>query len=71
LAYTAKVQQRDQQAKRQTDKQTKNPTFLAALVKSEPRQILHGNKGSQASACASKTFGSLTHSFIIAILLRK
>jgi len=55
------VQKRDEQ----TDKQTKNSTFLAARrrVKSEPHQTWHGDRGPRARSCISKTFGGLTHSF--------
>ena len=50
---------------RQTDRQTKNSTFLAPLrrVKSEPYQTWHGDRGPRARSCTSKTFGGLTHSF--------
>jgi len=48
----------------QTNKQTKNSTFLAARrrVKSEPHQTWHGDRGPRARSCTSKTFRGLTNS---------
>ena len=50
---------------KQTNKQTKNSTFLAAPVAGEMRAPLnlHGYRERRAHASTSKTFGSLTHSF--------
>ena len=48
-----------------TNRQTKNSTFWPPRrrVKSEPHQAWHGDRGSRACSCISKTFGGLTHSF--------
>jgi len=50
---------------RQTDRQTKNSTFLDTPAAGEIRahQTWHGDRGPRARSCTSKTFGGLTHSF--------
>jgi len=57
----AHVQKRD----RQTDRQTKNSTFLATRrrVKSEHHETWHGARGHRARSCTSEAFGGLVHSF--------
>ena len=51
---------------KQTDKQTKNSTFLASRrrVKSEPHQTWHGDRGPRAHSCTSKTSEGPIHSFV-------
>ena len=48
-----------QKCDEQTDKQTKNSTFLATPAAGEIRahQTWHGDRGPRARSCASKTFG--------------
>ena len=52
-------QNREEQTDIQTDRQTKNSTFLAPRrrVKSEPHQTWHGDRGPRARSCISKKFG--------------
>ena len=58
------AQKREGQTDKQTDRQ-KNSTFLATPAAGEiqAHQTWHGDRGPRARSCASKTFGSLTHSF--------
>jgi len=56
-------QQRDGQANQQTNKKTQRFGPRRRLVKSEPNQSWHGDKGPRARSCTSKTFGRPTHSF--------
>jgi len=56
----------DKQTNRQTDRQIKKTQRFwppRRRVKHEPHQTWHGDRGSRARSCTSKTFGGLTHSF--------
>jgi len=62
-AQTLGVQKHDGQTNKQTDNKTQRFWPLRRLVKSEPHQTWHGDRGPRARSCTSKTFGGLTHSF--------
>ena len=58
------VQKRDEQTDRQTDRQrTQRFWPPRRRLKSEAYQTRHGDRGSGARSCTSKTFGGLRHSF--------
>jgi len=57
------VEKRDEQTDKQTNKKTQRFWLPRRRLKSEPYQTWHGDRGSRARSCASKTFGGLTHSF--------